>query len=579
MKSILAKLMSIVFIISGWLPGLPAVFDSLSVSLTGVPCSVTGSSSGFLDDLPGSIKRLDENTGYVDDLLLVFLRRDTSFPQRYKIFRSIKGLCVGWFEPASLFVLKSEFEGLDEMNALCGRLMEDDKVVFACGSFAFKHNDDYTPSDPFDGLDTGRDVWDEANPGGSNWWLEAVEARNAWGYEPYFNSIKIGVVDSGFETTHPDLEGKVAFPNPYLEKQNRPVSHGTHVAGIITANANDIGIRGICSNAALICVDWEREEDQHWIEDIRIVFGVGSAVSAGAKIVNLSLGSSGSIPEGKSQYAPILMNAEGALVSIYMAALLDRGYDFIAVQSAGNGDKNGNPVDAINNGTFCTLTERNIIDGAFGISKRAILDRVMIVGSARNLGSRNFMQSGFSNVGQNVSICAPGSGVYSCDLEENGYYSYKTGTSMAAPVAAAVAGLVWSVNPSLTGAQVKGIVCDEANAPYIAEQITNGYWSDVPYRPYRMVNAKLSVEAALKTIYQTGVVTGRTVDGSGNPVECEITAVSHGKEFVFSSASDGYFRFLLEAGEAEIRFGDSADTVKVNAIADEEWNMGDILII
>ncbi|MBR5619395.1 MAG: S8 family serine peptidase, partial [Clostridia bacterium] len=110
----------------------------------------------------------------------------------------------------------------------------------------------------------------------------------------------------------------------------------------------------------------------------------------------------------------------------------------------------------------------------------------------------DFYQSSFSNYGDGVSIFAPGSWVFSTDTAENGGYSYKSGTSMAAPVVTGIAALTWSVNPALTGAEVKAIICDPANTVY---RCVNHYWEDdIDIPSYPMINAKLSVEAAIKTL-------------------------------------------------------------------------------
>jgi len=575
--------MTVVLFFSGQITGAASFFDALSTSLTGAPFFSRGSFdsfSGSIDD--NSIVKVSSNAGYVDDILLVFLDK-VSFFDRKRIFDSAGGRCVGFLEPANLFVLQVSFNGLDEAGALCENLMKESGVLYACGSYAFRYNDDYTPNDPFDGIDTGYDRWDENNPGGSTWWLEAIEARNAWGYSSYFNHINIGIVDSGFDTTNPDLNGKIIFPTGTLARQNIPSAHGTHVSGIIAARGNNgKGIAGICQNSALTCVDWEPEEGQNWIPDLRIIFGVGYAIKAGAKVVNLSVGSSGSIPDGKPAYPALWMNAEAALVSVYTALLYKEGYDFVIVQSAGNGDSNGNAVNAFNNGSFCCITEDNSLSEIVGVPAKDILDRIIIVGCARNLGSGQFAQTSYSNVGSRVDICAPGSGIYSCSTAENDYYQYMSGTSMAAPAVTAVASLVWSVNPALTGAQVKSIVCDPSNTRYDVPPAGNPFWSTPDYQSYRLVNAKLAVEAAIKTIAATGIVKGRTVDSFGQGKSCEITADKGNKEFSFCSGSDGYFEFILPAGDAEIQLINSDATytaIHAAVSAGGTADLGDIITV
>lgn len=584
MNKILKLIVSILFFLSTFLPGLAGLIDTVSISLTGMPYYSLATSSGFLDEITdSSIIQLDENAGYVKNILLVFVDEGASLLQRYQALKSIGGVCIGYLEPANLFVVRTIFNGPEEMKTLCENLSQKDGVLFASGSYAFKNNENFTPNDPFDGLNEGRDIWDETNARGGTWWLEAIDARNAWGYSPYFNAVKVGIVDSGFDTAHPDLAGKITFPSNMLAKQNIPGAHGTHVAGIIGANGNNgIGISGITQNSTLVCVDWQAEEGQLWVSDLRIVFGVGYAVKAGAKVVNLSVGSSSNVPEGKPAYPKLWMDAEGALVSAYMSILFNRGFDFVVVQSAGNGDSKGNPIDAFNNGSFTCITRENCMSALFGVPAEAVLGRIIIAGSARTLGNGNFIQSGFSNVGDQVSICAPGSSLFSCTTAENGSYQYMSGTSMAAPVVTGVASLVWSVNPELTGLQVKSIVCDEANTRYNVPETNDKFWVSVPYRSYRMVNAQLAVEAAVKTLYDTCTVTGRAVDGNGNPKDCEITAVSDGRTFRFSSGLDGTFRFLLPPGAIQLTFeapGPLQAQTAFDTAENETMALGDVALI
>jgi serine protease len=141
-----------------------------------------------------------------------------------------------------------------------------------------------------------------------------------------------------------------------------------------------------------------------------------------------------------------------------MASLLSKGYDFLVVQSAGNGNALGAPIDSTNNGHFTAITENNIYTGKHGIAKEEILERILVVSAASNGLNGKYYLSGYSNVGRYVSISAPGSEVFSCGDPWLNEYMYMSGTSMSAPCVTGVAGLVWSVNPDFTGRQVREII-------------------------------------------------------------------------------------------------------------------------
>ena len=223
-----------------------------------------------------------------------------------------------------------------------------------------------------------------------------------------------------------------------------------------------------------------------------------------------------------------------------MSSLLAKGYDFIAVQSAGNGDANGNPLDAHNNGCFTTINSENIFTGSYNISADDILNRTIIVASVQNNGNGTYTQSWFTNVGDRVDIAAPGEDIYSTSID--GGYEYMSGTSMSAPIVTAVASLVWSVNPEFTGADVKEIVCTSTDKVAEINQ-SAAYIHDVTLMEYPVVNAKLSVEEAIRrTDSDAGTVSGKII---GEAAEIVYDGVSH------TVYSDGTYSFVASSGSGK----------------------------
>jgi subtilisin family serine protease len=109
-----------------------------------------------------------------------------------------------------------------------------------------------------------------------------------------------------------------------------------------------------------------------------------------------------------------------------MKTLLDGGYEFIVVQSAGNG-QNGYAQDAIYTDIFAASPSRTF--GSYSSEMRTkINERILIVGAAQRWRSA-IQQAQFSNGGAQVDICAPGYDVYSC--YGNSSYWYMSGTSMS----------------------------------------------------------------------------------------------------------------------------------------------------
>ena len=499
---------------------------------------------GFLDEIgDDDIGFVDESAGYVKNTVLIFFDEDAGFFSRLDALRESGGITVGSMPDMELCVVQTAPTDLDGLMALCDKLNSHVAVAMAAISPAHRLENQYTPDDPFTSYYWYEEHWNESSPYGNNWWLEAIDARSAWGYSSLYEHIDIGVVDGGFDTAHEDLDGKIVFPNSKEASRNRPNSHGTHVAGIIAAESdNGVGVSGICQDSTLICVDWTPSDGQLWIPDLAVLYGFTKVVKAGAKVVNFSVGISSSIGENSKKIPFIVNNFDALLYSYAMGSLISKGYDFLFVQSAGNGNDGGYAVNASQNGLFCSFKEGNVFLPFAGVSKQDLLDRVIIVGSAAVDGQK-YVQSSTSNVGDVVDICAPGVMVYSCTTEN--YYTTKSGTSMAAPVVTGVASLVWAINPDLTASEVKRIVCE--NTVDTVEPSSERYFEDIGYRAYPMVNAKLAVE---KAILQKGGA--YTVSFSGYADEEVVFTNTDGEEFIFETDISGELGCVLPEGEYSV---------------------------
>lgn len=571
LNKIISVIMSYVISVTGLAySSFNGMIDSLSEMLFGMPYSAEAIKADFFGGITeDDIETVDGENGYINNKITVFISREASFRERLAFINASGGRLVGWSTPADLYVLEYGEMSYDSITAKCEKLLLNDAVELAIPVTVFKYSPDKTPSDDFEYSDVYGE-WDEISPDGRNWWLEAIDARQAWDYSEYFSKINIGIVDSGFNIDHPDLDGKISFPSDKYAGRNYQDSHGSHVAGIIGAYHNDLGIAGICDNSNLICVDWLPDLLQFWISDLAIYFGFSSVVEAGAKVVNLSLGSSSSKYENDSSLFEKIITPMA--YSYMMGSLLSKGYDFIAVQSAGNGDGDGNPIDAKNNGCFTTINSSNIFTGSYKVSADEILNRIIVVAAAENKGNGRYVQSYYSNTGSLIAVAAPGDDIYSCSID--GGYEYMSGTSMSAPVVTAVASLVWSVNPGFSGPEVKEIVCTSTDS--IAEINTSVpyIYEDLELMDYPMVNAKLAVEEALRrTDSSTGTVSGKI---NGDAAEIVFDGVSH---TVFS---DGTYSFVAEegSGKADVygRSGNKLGSFDMTVTAGEFTDAGEFTV-
>lgn len=260
---------------------------------------------------------------------------------------------------------------------------------------------------------------------GEQWAMPLIRADEAWEITTGSSTVTVGVIDTGIYPNHADL-GEVTYGcNWYVQPACHEWflawddhGHGTHVAGIIAAQHNTIGVRGLAPNVRLhaekvctnggFCSSWA------------IAQGIIHAVDVGgAQIINMSLG--GPVADQLVADAVAYAQSQGVLV----------------IAAAGN---TGNQIPQ------------------YPASFPGVIS-VSATDSTDSLAS-------FSSYGVYVDVAAPGvsilSTVQKCGLDEffrplcdlPGTYVAWDGTSMATPHVVGLAALLLSLDPSLTPAQL-----------------------------------------------------------------------------------------------------------------------------
>lgn len=106
--------------------------------------------------------------------------------------------------------------------------------------------------------------------------------------------VTVAIIDSHVDTTHPDLLGRVASRRDFVGRSTAGDTHGTQVAGVIAAVANNgVGIAGVAPSARLLALRscWaETPGRPARCNSFTLALGLAAAMAAGADIVNLSLG-------------------------------------------------------------------------------------------------------------------------------------------------------------------------------------------------------------------------------------------------------------------------------------------------
>lgn len=280
--------------------------------------------------------------------------------------------------------------------------------------------------------------------------LDKIDAESAWNYTKGDDSVVVGIIDTGIDGTHPDLCDSLWInPNPneygyindihgynfYENYGGTPTDiglskgHGTHVAGIVGAKGNNgIGVCGINWNVSLAWLGIGIEGSKR-LSSSAAIEAINYAKLHDISIINASWGS--------TNYSQNLKDA------------IEK-YDGLFVVAAGNKGRN--------------------IDGTPYYPAAYDLSNIITVANTNS----SDQLSGTSNYGTTgVDLAAPGSNIYSTCF--NSSYTYKSGTSMAAPYVAGVAALIKSKYPGISVSGIKKALLDSVDKiPTLANSVKTG---------------------------------------------------------------------------------------------------------
>jgi len=227
------------------------------------------------------------------------------------------------------------------------------------------------------------------------WGVDKIDAELAWNYASTAPRIKIGIIDTGIDLTHPDLKANIKGGVNTISSRFGYADdngHGTHVAGIIGAVHNTIGVAGVDPRADLYAIKALGRNGSGYFSDI--IEGLDWAIANNIQVVNMSLGA----PSGNQSLADAITRAHNAGIVLVAAA----------------GNESG------------------------AVSYPAAYPEVIAVSATDS----NDIFATFSNFGPEVAVSAPGVNVYS--TYKGGKYATMSGTSMATPHVVGVAALVLS---------------------------------------------------------------------------------------------------------------------------------------
>lgn len=317
---------------------------------------------------------------------------------------------------------------------------------------------------------------------GVQWAPQSVNAPEAWAMGYTGRGVRVAVIDGGIFNTHPDLAanvdsaaGRSFVPGPVGSCQaafncdTGTFWHGTHVAGIVAAINNGIGVVGIAPEATIVPVKALHNGSGSFASIIQAV--VYASTEGRADIINMSLGAS---------------FERGGREAAELTSALNRALNFAArqgvlvVSSAGN-----DSIDVDHSGNLIVTPAQS----GNGIAVSATGPEGF------GYGASNFRRfSSYSNYGRSmVNVAGPGgdfnlfgtpTGDANCTKPvynpagtitrpcwvfdmvlstSRAGYSWAAGTSMSAPAVSAVAALIKQKNPGISVGELKNRLAQSAD--------------------------------------------------------------------------------------------------------------------
>jgi thermitase len=365
---------------------------------------------------------------YDDDTVIVKFRSGSSTAD-LGVLGDRLGAKVGEVRRLDALVLRTS----GDPAAVAARLERSAVVVYAEPNLILRTQ--ATPNDPLFG-----ELYGLNNTGQTGGTTDAdIDAPEGWdaaglGTFPSTGGVKVGIVDTGIQASHPDLGGKVAdcarsqgilpiFSGTIQEGSCADDNgHGTHVAGTVSANTNNgVGVAGVSFNSPLsIC------------KALGGPLGIGSTADVancitwvhdkGARVISMSLG----------------------------------GGDSTTLRNAVNyAWRNG-----ASNGSVLVAAAGN--DGDATLNYPAAYPNVVSVAATDDRDRR----ASFSNANPDVEVAAPGVDITS--TWNDGGYNTISGTSMATPHASGVAAVIRARYPTATASTIVGKLdgaVDDLGAP------------------------------------------------------------------------------------------------------------------
>ncbi|MEB3220481.1 MAG: S8 family peptidase [Candidatus Sericytochromatia bacterium] len=241
----------------------------------------------------------------------------------------------------------------------------------------------------------------------AQWALDRIGIDAAWAVTTGSPRVRVAVVDTGIDASHPDLRGRVLPGRDVVNGDDDATDdnfHGTHCAGIVAAGRGNGGVVGVAPGVSLLPVKVLDAKGSGTLS--QVAAGLVWAADQRPAVISLSLGT-----DQPSQLLADAVRHAQARGALLVAGTGNKGHD-----------KPFYP---------------------------AVLPGVLAVGAT----GKDDVRASFSNYGPHVALTAPGRDILS--TIPDGKWARMSGTSMATPHVAGVAALLASLRPGLTAAGLR----------------------------------------------------------------------------------------------------------------------------
>jgi hypothetical protein len=320
-----------------------------------------------------------------------------------------------------------------------------------------------------------------------------IQAAAAWQVSEGSPGAVIGIFDDGVDFEHPDLVGGIV-EGLYMpadldaEIENGCCWHGSAVAGVAAAQANAIGLRGVCPSCSVMPIFQPSASDGMMLAEDALTAEIFTSACDKAAVINNSWGPADGDPtifEEEQEIETLPQVVNDALA--YCETSGRGGKGTVIVFAAGNGNED--------------------------VASDPFASHPLTVGvtAIDDTGRKSY----YSDFGAAVDVAAPSdggkNGIWTTALRGTGtqgdaeeYTDEFGGTSSAAPVVAGLVGLILSVNPELTAAQVRDLLrstadkVDRLNGHYDEQGFSRRYGHG-RVNAYRAVRAAEKLASACKS--------------------------------------------------------------------------------